>query len=201
MIALHSLETAAKPSSQKTMVLSFSCAAVSKAPRQQLNRDSCKSPNTQWKMPSEEKGARGRGKRGRVRGGRGGGRQRERGRVRGRKAEKKLMMITCHQLELYFPPHHHHPSPSPLTIPPHHRPSHTHTHTHNIREVGRLCPCVTMFSPSRHCLERQSSSSSSLPPAFSNWYSTVLKVGGGGGRERKRSQFEGMRGEGGSSGH
>ena len=56
IITLHSPETAAKPSNQKTMVLSFSCAAVSRAPQQQLNRDSCKSPNTQWKMPSEEKG-------------------------------------------------------------------------------------------------------------------------------------------------
>ena len=55
MITLHSLETAAKPSIQKTMVLSFSCAAVSRASRQALNSDSCKSPNTQWKMPSEEK--------------------------------------------------------------------------------------------------------------------------------------------------
>ena len=32
MITLHSLETAAKPSNQKTIVLSFSWAAVSKAP-------------------------------------------------------------------------------------------------------------------------------------------------------------------------
>ena len=62
IITLHSPETAAKPSNQKTMVLSFSSAAVSRAPRQQLNRDSCKSPNTQWKIPSEEKGAGGRGK-------------------------------------------------------------------------------------------------------------------------------------------
>ena len=78
MITLHSLETAAKPSNQKTMVLSFSCAAVSKAPRQQLNRDSCKSPNTQWKMPSE-----------------GGGRRKgEKRKSKGRKAEKNLIMTT-----------------------------------------------------------------------------------------------------------
>ena len=39
---------------------SFSCAAVSRASRQALTSDSCKSPNTQWKMPSEGKtGGRG----------------------------------------------------------------------------------------------------------------------------------------------
>jgi len=36
MFTLHSLETAAKPFIQKTMVLSFSCAAVSSASRQAL---------------------------------------------------------------------------------------------------------------------------------------------------------------------
>ena len=69
MITLHSLETAAKPFIQKTMVLSFSCAAVSRASRQALTRDSFKSPNTQWKIPSEEK--RDKGVRGDKRGGKG----------------------------------------------------------------------------------------------------------------------------------
>ena len=37
---------------------SVSGAAVSSASRQALTRDSCKSSNTQWKMPSEEKRGR-----------------------------------------------------------------------------------------------------------------------------------------------
>ena len=79
---LHSLETAAKPFIQKTMVLSFSCAAVSRASRQALTRDSCKSPNTQWKIPSEGK--------------------RDKGEEvnRERKEGKKLTLNICHQLEL-----------------------------------------------------------------------------------------------------
>ena len=89
IIVLHSLETVAKLSNQKTMISSFSCAAVSRAPRQQLNRDSCKSPNTQWKMPSEEKGGR---------------EEEEKEEEWREKAEKN----TCHQLELYVLTHHPH---------------------------------------------------------------------------------------------
>ena len=152
MITLHSLETAAKPFIQNMMVLSFSCAAVSRASRQALTRDSCKSPNTQWKMPSERKRDREVN------------RERKKERSQEKKEGKKLTINICHQLELLTSLHIiiHTPSPPP-----------THTHTHNLRVVGRSCPCVTMFSPSRHCLERQSSSSSSLPPAFNSWYSTV----------------------------
>ena len=101
-----------------------------------------------------------------VRGRETGGRGERRGkRSQEKKEGKKLTINICHQLELLTSLHIiiHTPSPPP---PP-------HTHTHNLRVVGRSCPCVTMFSPSLHCLERQSSSSSSLPPAFNSWYSTV----------------------------
>ena len=119
MITLHSLETAAKPFIQKTMVLSFSCAAVSRASRQALTRDSCKSPNTQWKMPSEEK--------------RDGGEEVNRERKEG----KKLTINICHQLELLTSLHIIiHTSPPP--------PTHTHTHTQPTcsRKVMSLCDNV-----------------------------------------------------------
>ena len=120
-ITLHSLETAANLFIQKTMVLSFSCAAVSRASRQALTRDSCKSPTTQWKIPSEGK----RDREEEVKG------ERKKEKSQEKKEGKKLTINICHQLELYFTTHHHPPPP----------PTHTHTHTQLTcgRKVMSLC--------------------------------------------------------------